>query len=109
MTYKVLKTIEDKTSDDERSVIQIVEVSSPHVAADFEDDRFVEVILFRFETGWLRLDEHTKYEVTRLLCSCESDHNHGVYYQAPRQMELWEAMFAIGETDGLPVTENGDL
>jgi hypothetical protein len=98
MTYTIIKTIEDKKSDEETSVILIVETDTEHVAVDFENSRYTKVKRWRFESGFVRLDDESRVEITRLLMSCSSDHAHGVYYQAPRQMELWEAMFAIGES-----------
>lgn len=98
MTYKIVKTIEDKKSEEETSLVLIVETETEHLAVDFEKSRYTKVTRWRFESGFVRLHDNAKLEITRLMMSCESDHAHGVYYQAPRQLELWEAMFAIGES-----------
>lgn len=105
MSYTIIKTLEDRKDDEETTLVQIVETEREHTAIDFEKARYTRVKRFRFESGFIRLDENTKVEITRVVMSCESDHAHGVYYQAPRQMSLWEAMFAIGEVN--PV--EGDL
>lgn len=109
MTYTLAATVEDSTTDVERSLVQMVDVSIDHLIPDFEDRTFRSVNRFRFETGYQILDDGRKVECTRILMSCKKDHNHGVYYQAPRAMELWEAMFAVGETphDGF-VDPEGD-
>jgi hypothetical protein len=99
MSYKIIKTIEDNKSEEETSLILIVETEHEHVAVDFENSRYTKVNRFRFESGFIRLDNDTKIELTRVLMSCEKDHAHGVYYQAPRALELWEAMFLIGEVN----------
>ena len=106
MTYSITKTLEDSTTEDERSLVQLVEFTNVHRAVDFEKSDFVEVTTFRFESGWVRLPDGNRIEVTRLLMSCEKGHDHGVYYQSPRAMELWETCFAVGETDGVPVSDN---
>lgn len=106
MSYEVIKTIEDNHTDEQSSLVQVVEVSRQHVAIDFENEQYVDVQRFRFETGNVRLDENTNLEITRLLMTCSDDHNHGVYYQAPRKMELWEAMFAIGEVNPIEGEDN---
>jgi hypothetical protein len=41
-------------------------------------------------------------QVTRLLASCKEGHDHGVYYQSPNMLELWEVMFSIGEVNTAP-------
>jgi hypothetical protein len=108
MTYEIVKTLEEYTDEKQHGVVMIVKVNSPHVSLDFSDKAFHDITTFRFESGWVQVDENTKLEITRLLASCSEDHDHGVYYQAPREMPLWEAMFNIGEisADGLiPETE----
>ncbi len=105
MSYEVTKTIAEETTDTQHGLIQLVKLDRKHTAADFEQQTYVDVDTFRFESGWVRLDDTTKVEVTRLIMSCSDAHDHGVYYQAPRVMELWEVMFAIGETNGPEVKE----
>ncbi len=99
MTYTLTKEITTSTSEHEVVNVAMVEVDKPHTVVDFENGKYVQVDTFKFESGWIQVDENTKVEVTRLLQSCDKEHDHGVYYQAPRQMELWEAMFAIGEVN----------
>jgi hypothetical protein len=110
MSYEITETLEDTTTDDERILVQMVILSRPHTVVDFENQEYVKVDKFRFESGWIQLDSDTRIELTRVLQSCSSGHDHGVYYQAPRHMELWEAMFAIGETNGvLPEDVDNDI
>ena len=94
MTYNIKETIEQSSDH----VVQIVTTSKPHNCVDFEREGYTEVDTFRFESGFVQLDDTTKIEITRILMSCEKGHDHGVYYQAPRQMDVWEAFFALGET-----------
>lgn len=103
MTYKLIKTVEDIKDDDQAAIVQMVSVANPHTVIDFANRSYKDIDHFRFESGYVKLDETTTIEITRVLLSCEDEHDHGVYYQAPRQMELWEAMFAIGEVE--PQTE----
>jgi len=93
MTYTITETLEE--SDD--ATVQLITLNAPHNAVDFEANGYTEVDTFRFESGHIELDGGAKIEITRLLMSCEKAHDHGVYYQAPRQQTLWETMFAIGE------------
>lgn len=98
MTYKVEREIESETTEDQRHVVQLIKVSRPHVAIDFAKEQYTDVDLFRFESGYVTL-EGAKVEITRLLISCEKGHDHGVYYQAPRELSLFETMFAVGELE----------
>jgi len=99
MGYAILETISKIESDGQVELTQLVKLDRKHTTIDFDKQQFVDVDKFKFETGWTRLDGDTKVEITRLLSSCDKGHNHGVYYQAPRHMELWEVMFAIGEVN----------
>lgn len=104
MTYTIEETITDENrADESRSLVQLVKLDKAHAAIDFDNEDFVSVDTLRFETGWVIIDDKgTKVELTRLLMSCESGHNHGVYYQSPRELTLWEAMYAIGEIAETP-------
>lgn len=104
MTYKIVKTIEDMSSERDRAHVAILETDNQHLAVDFESQQYVFVNRWRFESGWTDVDGQ-RVEVTRVLASCEKDHGHGVYYQAPRHMEIWEAMFALGESPENGVSE----
>lgn len=107
MTYTVIETITDENRENEsRSLVQIVKVADKHAAIDFDKEDFVSVDTFRFEAGWVVVNDNTKIELTRVLMSCEDGHNHGVYYQSPRELTLWEAMYAIGEIAEAPELGN---
>jgi len=106
--YEITKTLADTKSDKSVELIQMVKLSQKHAMVDFAAGDYVAADTFRFESGWIQVDEDTRIELTRLLSSCDSEHDHGVYYQAPRHMTLWETMFAIGEipADGIDPFEN---
>lgn len=97
MTYNIEKQPTEHKDDQQRTVSQLVKVGKAHTMADFDRDTFVDVEYFLFESGHIQLDDNTKVELTRIWASCEEGHPHSVYYQSPREMELWEAMFSIGE------------
>lgn len=102
MTYTVLKTLEDSKEDALVALTQLVKLDRKHTVVDFQRQGYTACDTFLFESGWvIPKGTDSKVEVTRILLSCESGHDHGIYYQAPRQMELWEALFAIGELDAL--------
>jgi hypothetical protein len=105
MSYEIIKTVDTSKTDGQENIVQIVKVSRNHVATDFDNEQFVDVDTFRFESGHIVLGDGVKLEITRVLMTCDEGHNHGVYYQAPRQMELWEAMFAIGEVNPIETKE----
>jgi hypothetical protein len=94
MTYKITKTIEQSDT----ALVQVVQTSTLHNAVDFENNGYTQIDKFRFESGSIELEDGAKIEITRLLMTCDKDHDHGVYYQAPRKQTLWETMFAVGET-----------
>lgn len=102
MAYTILQKLEDVHEEKLVAVSQLIKLDREHVVVDFERKGYTSCDTFLFESGWVILHgTDTKVELTRILCSCDKAHDHGIYYQAPRQMELWEALFAIGELDAL--------
>lgn len=111
MTYTIVQELPADKSEGQESHVTLVKTSTKHNAIDFDKEGFVQVEHFRIESGFIELSPEIRIEITRVLQSCPEGHNHGVYYQSPRQLTVWEAMFAVGETpDELPtdLTANPD-
>lgn len=104
--YEIIREVENNTTEKGSQKSTLVRLGRPHVVANFEKEDFVVVDIVLIESGWVDLSAisegtYSKFECTRVVASCESGHDHSlVLYQAPRQMDLWEALFSIGETAG---------
>jgi hypothetical protein len=108
MSYEVVETYPTETSEFGESSMALVKLDKKHAHILFADGGVIFTEYFKYQSGWADVSsvnpEFGKVRVTRLLASCKDGHDHGVHYQTPGLVELWEAMFSIGEVNAMPDT-----
>ena len=104
MGYKIVKEISQTKDEVQETKEVMIKTDREHNMYSFEDGRYGATDTFVLQTATTHITDPVDavIEVSRLVISCEKGHDHGVYYQAPRVMDVWEVMFAIGETGDHP-------
>jgi hypothetical protein len=106
MSYEVVKTYPIEKVEGSESTQILLKLDKKHASILFRENDIIFTDYFRYESGWVNVSDINpdfgKVQVTRLLASCKEGHDHGVYYQSPNMLELWEVMFSIGEVNTAP-------